>query len=194
LASGARLCDQVLLIQARDRDEAFALSAKRIGGPLLFGRLWESLGIADVLGDLLKERSFEFPVERAIFTATLHRLFVSGSDRDCLSWMRDYEIPDAKDLGAASLLSRHGLDRRGAGGEGEGLPNELRCVGCHAEFGREYRRAVSRKRPSAGLTVDHLAPGERALQADAARLCGALIDQFLCLGDAGEEEVFVSLL
>jgi Transposase DDE domain len=86
LASGARLCDQVLLIEARDKDEAFALSAKRIGGPLLFGRLWESLGIGDVLGDLLKERSFEFPVERAIFTATLHRLFVY------------YEIPDAKDL------------------------------------------------------------------------------------------------
>jgi hypothetical protein len=98
LASGARLCDQVLLIEARDKDEAFALSAKRIGGPLLFGRLWESLGIGDVLGDLLKKRSFEFPVERAIFTATLHRLFVSGSDRDCLSWMQDYEIPDAKDL------------------------------------------------------------------------------------------------
>ena len=98
LASGARLCDQVLLIEARDKDEAFALTAKRIGGPLMFGRLWESLGIADVLGDFLKERSFEFPVERAIFTATLHRLFVSGSDRDCLSWMQDYEIRDAKDL------------------------------------------------------------------------------------------------
>jgi hypothetical protein len=34
LASGARLCDQVLLIEVRDKDEAFALSAKRIGGPL----------------------------------------------------------------------------------------------------------------------------------------------------------------
>src|SRR5215471_20819354 len=78
LASGARLCDQVLLISARDNDEAFSLSAKRIGGPLLFGRLWQELGIEDVLDDLLKERSFEFAVERAIFTATLHRLFVSG--------------------------------------------------------------------------------------------------------------------
>jgi hypothetical protein len=41
LASGARLCDQVLLISGRDNDEAFSLSAKRIGGPLLFGRLWQ---------------------------------------------------------------------------------------------------------------------------------------------------------
>ena len=50
LASGARFCDQVLLISARDNDEAFSLSAKRIGGSLLFGRLWQELGIEDVLG------------------------------------------------------------------------------------------------------------------------------------------------
>ena len=98
LASGARFCDQVLLIEACKNDDAFALSAKRIGGPLLFGRLWEELGIQEVLGDLLKERSFEFPVERAIFTATLHRLFVSGSDRDCVSWMGDYDIPGSEGL------------------------------------------------------------------------------------------------
>src|SRR5262245_62062404 len=98
LACGARFCDQVLLILARDNDEAFSLSAKRIGGPLLFGRLWQELGIEDVLSDLLKERSFEFAVERAIFTATLHRLFVSGSDRDCASWMADYDIPGNEGL------------------------------------------------------------------------------------------------
>jgi hypothetical protein len=37
-------------------------------------------------------------VERAIFTATLHRLFVSGSDRDCVSWMGDYDIPGNEGL------------------------------------------------------------------------------------------------
>src|SRR6476620_6201204 len=52
LASGARFCDQVLLIEARKNDQACALSAKRIGGPLLFGGLWEELGIQNVLGDL----------------------------------------------------------------------------------------------------------------------------------------------
>ena len=98
LASGARFCDQVLLIEASKNDDAFALSAKRIGGPLLFGRLWEELGIQNVLSDLLKERAFEFAVERAIFTATLHRLFVSGSDRDCVSWVGDYDIPGSDGL------------------------------------------------------------------------------------------------
>ena len=71
-----------------------SVSAKRIGGPLLFGKIWERLGVADVLGDLLKDRAFEFAVERAVFVATLHRIFVSGSDRDCASWMEDYDIPD----------------------------------------------------------------------------------------------------
>ena len=95
LASGAKLTDQVLLINALDEDADGSLSvaAKRIGGPLLFGRIWDRLGIAAVLDDLLKQRAFEFAVERAVFVATLHRLFVSGSDRDCSSWMEDYDIP-----------------------------------------------------------------------------------------------------
>ena len=65
---------------------------------MLFGRIWERLGVADVLADLLKDRAFEFPVERAVFVAALHRLFVSGSDRDCSSWMEDYDIPGAEGL------------------------------------------------------------------------------------------------
>src|SRR5262249_36123281 len=79
LASGARLCDQVLLISARDNDEGFSLSAKRIGGPLLFGRLWQELGIGGVAGGLLKKRSFQVSLERAGFPAPLHCPFVFGA-------------------------------------------------------------------------------------------------------------------
>jgi hypothetical protein len=100
LASGAKLTDQVLLINALDEDAdgALSASAKRIGGPLLFGKIWERLGIADVLGDLLRDRAFEFAVERAVFVATLHRIFVSGSDRDCSSWLEDYDIAGSDGL------------------------------------------------------------------------------------------------
>jgi transposase len=98
LASGAKLTDQVLLINALDEEETLSVSAKRIGGPLLFGKIWERLGIPEVLGDLLGDRAFEFAVERALFVATLHRIFASGSDRDCASWMEDYDIPDTKGL------------------------------------------------------------------------------------------------
>jgi hypothetical protein len=100
IASGAKLTDQVLLINAMDEDAdgALSVSAKRIGGPLLFGKIWERLGVADVLGDLLKDRAFEFAVERAVFVATLHRIFVSGLDRDCATWMEDYDIPGVQGL------------------------------------------------------------------------------------------------
>ena len=100
LASGAKLTDQVLLINALDEDTdgALSASAQRIGGPLLFGKIWERLGIGDVLGDLLQDRAFEFAVERAVFVATLHRIFVSGSDRDCSSWMEDYDIAGSDGL------------------------------------------------------------------------------------------------
>jgi hypothetical protein len=65
LASGAKLTDQVLLINPLDEDTEGAMSAaaKRIGGPLLFGKIWERLGVGDVLSELLKDRAFEFAVE-----------------------------------------------------------------------------------------------------------------------------------
>src|SRR4051812_30640553 len=103
LASGARFCEQVMLLSAlEDPSQAAQLSCKRIGGPLLLGRLWEGLGIADVLRERRAPRAFEFALERAVFVAPLHRLFVSGSDRDCASWMQDYAI-----LGSESLSLHH---------------------------------------------------------------------------------------
>ena len=47
IASGAKLTDQVLLIHALDEDEgALSVAARRIGGPLLFGRIWIGWGLA----------------------------------------------------------------------------------------------------------------------------------------------------
>ena len=40
-----------------DAEGALSVSAKRIGRPLLFGRIWERLGIGAVLAELLKERA-----------------------------------------------------------------------------------------------------------------------------------------
>jgi transposase len=46
----------------------------------------------------MPDRAFEFAVERAVFVSTLHRIFASGSDRDCASWMEDNDIPGAEGL------------------------------------------------------------------------------------------------
>jgi len=99
LASGARHCEQVLLLSTLQADlDGPRVLAKRIGAPLLFGRLWEETGCRAVIEALLAERLFEFPVERAVFPTVLHRLMVSGSDRACEKWMTDYAIPGVDGL------------------------------------------------------------------------------------------------
>ena len=96
--SVARLAERALVVSTIEKGDAAGLSCRRIGPPLLFGRLWQETGIQAVLEDLLGSRGFEFPVERAVFTATLHRLMASGSDRACEKWMQDYALPGSEGL------------------------------------------------------------------------------------------------
>jgi Transposase DDE domain len=97
-ASVARFAERAMVLAQVENGNPEGLVCRRIGPPLLFGRLWRDTGIRAVLNALLADRAFEFPVARAVFTATLHRLMVSGSDRACEKWMVDYAIPDAADL------------------------------------------------------------------------------------------------
>lgn len=97
LASIGRFSERAIVLNAIDANPV-QVDARRIGGPLLFGRLWQRLGIDAVLEEVLEGRQFGFAVERAVFVATLHRLFVSGSDRGCLDWMESYAIDGSEDL------------------------------------------------------------------------------------------------
>jgi transposase len=92
----ARFSEKVLLILS-DRSQVKA-STKSIGPALIFERLWQELGIKKVIKNLLSSRKYEFDVERIIFLTVLHRLFVSGSDRSCNKWHRDYIINGVKDI------------------------------------------------------------------------------------------------
>lgn len=96
-ASVGRFAERAVVLQAIERGDP-ALAVRRIGAPLLFGRLWEETGCAAVVKDHLAGRGFEFDVERAVFVAVLHRLMASGSDRACAHWMEDYAIPGADGL------------------------------------------------------------------------------------------------
>ncbi len=57
-ASLVRHCDRAVILSDM---EAGRIACTRIGGPLLFGRLWERLGIAEVLGELLASRGLSLP-------------------------------------------------------------------------------------------------------------------------------------
>jgi hypothetical protein len=97
-ASVERFAERTMVLAQVEGGNPAGLVCRRIGPPLLFGRLWHDAGIQAVLAKLLATRAFEFPVERAVYTAVLHRLMVSGADRACEKWMADYTIPDAADL------------------------------------------------------------------------------------------------
>jgi len=96
IRSLSRFSEQVLMVLSNKGD--VRARSKKIGPSLLLGRLWEELGIKKVLKELVIQRKFAFDVERAVFLTVLHRLFVSGSDRFCDKWRRDYVIEGTDDL------------------------------------------------------------------------------------------------
>ena len=71
---------------------------RRIGAALIFGRLWEELGIGAVVKEVLRGRRFEFSVERALFLSVLQRLVAPGSDRQGERWREDYLIEGVEEL------------------------------------------------------------------------------------------------
>ncbi len=86
----AKYSDKALMVLS-GKSEPSALTYK-IGPSLIFERLWEESGIRSVILEQLEQRNFSFPVERALFLTVMHRLLVSGSDRFCQRWRRDYRI------------------------------------------------------------------------------------------------------
>jgi len=97
-ASIGRYAERAIVLSQLHAGDLDGLSCKRIGAPLLFGRLWQDTGCRAVIDELLAARSFEFPLERAVFVSVLHRIMVSGSDRACEKWMIDYDIPGIDEL------------------------------------------------------------------------------------------------
>ena len=90
IRSLSKYSEKVLLILSEQSD--VKADGKKIGPYLIFDRLWNELCINKAIKRLLKGRKFEFDVERAIFLTVLHRLMVSGSDRYCDRWRRDYAV------------------------------------------------------------------------------------------------------
>jgi len=115
----SRFSEKVLLVLSGKSD--VRVDAKKIGPSLICERLWEELGIGRIIRRLLADRKFEFDVERAVFLTVLHWLFVSGSDRSCDRWHRDYVID------GVDALSLHHLYRAMAF-LGEELEDQKNCT------------------------------------------------------------------
>jgi hypothetical protein len=107
IRSLSRFSEQTLLILSGKSD--LSADAKKIGPVLIFERLWKETGIQDAILRSLNGRKFEFNVERAVFLTVLHRLIVSGSDRFCHRWCRDYLIDGIEGLDLHHLYRAMGF-------------------------------------------------------------------------------------
>lgn len=96
IKSLSRFSERALLILSGQSD--VSVDAVKIGPALIFERLWKETGIQKAIQHVLVDRRFEFDVERAIFLTVLHRLMVSGSDRFCEKWRRDYIVEGTEGL------------------------------------------------------------------------------------------------
>ena len=98
MQSLGRFSEKLAVLGAHARGESIATRSARIGPSLIFQRLWQACSIDKVLTSLLKDRRFEFSVERAIFLTVLHRLFAPGSDRAAEKWKEDYSMEGGGEL------------------------------------------------------------------------------------------------
>lgn len=105
LKSGARFAEKAMVLDASRNGAAVTVSVKRIGAPLVFGRLWQETGIAGVLEEFAHKRDHAFALERATFVTALHRLMQSGSDLQAERWKENYRIAGADEI------ARHHLYR-----------------------------------------------------------------------------------
>lgn len=85
----------LLLSGASDPDAV----VKKVGPALIFGRLWQRLGVAERILELLKGRRYRFALERAIFVTVLQRLMNPASDRQAERWQEAYRIEGVDHLG-----------------------------------------------------------------------------------------------
>ncbi|HLE03742.1 MAG TPA: IS1634 family transposase [Anaerolineales bacterium] len=98
IASCGRFAQHTAVLDAHRQGRTQAVATIKIGPVLVFERLWKELGLPEILGDLLRDRRFEFAVERVVFLTVLHRLFDPGSDRAAEVWHRAYAIEGTGEL------------------------------------------------------------------------------------------------
>lgn len=91
-------CPGVQIVKAAQAG-TLEVIADRLWGPvLIFERLWEELGLKDLLGSLSKRKRFKFSFERMVFAQALQRLLEPGSDLAGSKWIRTLQAPGLDDL------------------------------------------------------------------------------------------------
>ena len=98
LRSGLRFSDRLAVLDAHAAGQTEPVRVECVGPDLVFGRLWEELGLGAILKRALAGRRYGFDVERAVYLTVIHRLFASGSDRAAERWREAYRLPGTEAL------------------------------------------------------------------------------------------------
>jgi Transposase DDE domain len=91
LRSLARFSDRLCVVERVRTEGLQAHRAKAWGPALVFGRLWETQGLPEILQQLTAARRVGFDIERACFALALQRLCAPGSDRQGAAWLQTVE-------------------------------------------------------------------------------------------------------
>lgn len=86
----SRYSDEALMVLTGKSD--IQAVTRSIGPAMIFERLWKDLDVASIIRELVDHRKYKFDVERSVFLTVLHRLMVSGSDRQCERWQETQRI------------------------------------------------------------------------------------------------------
>jgi len=91
-------CPAVKILRA-EATGGLEVMSDRVWGPVLvFGRLWEDLGLKDLLRAVVGRRRLEFDFERMVFGHVLQRLLSPGSDLKGSKWIQTIEEEGLRDL------------------------------------------------------------------------------------------------
>jgi len=126
IRSLSRFSEQTLMILTGKSD--VSADSRKIGPSLIFERLWKETGIREALHASLAGRRFEFDVERAVFLTVLHRLMMSGSDRSCDKWRRDYRIDGVGKLSLYHLYRAMAFLGEELNDQTDAMPVGPRCM------------------------------------------------------------------
>jgi len=95
-------CPGVRLLRA-EAEGSLAVLSDRVWGPVLvFERLWEELGLKELLKKMAARSRFDFDLERMVFAQVLQRLLDPGSDLGGSKWIGTIHEPSF-----ATLRLRH---------------------------------------------------------------------------------------
>jgi len=73
------------------REDLKAHSTRELGTTLVFRRIWEDLGLAELLGSEMSEVETEFDLPEAVFNMVLNRLSAPSSKRQLETWQKSVE-------------------------------------------------------------------------------------------------------